>query len=175
MKDMIQTRLYRIAVRLEILVGICILTAVAASTLGLFLDIRLSEIVSSPESLQSYLTTAMTIIIGIEFVKMIFSYTIDTVVEVMMLAVARQMVLTHTSPIDNLITITSVALLFVVRKFLFIRQLDHHEQSHAVESLLPHFRRKDHPNAQPENVVCTPNKHTAHTLERKEEDTHAAP
>ena len=110
----------------------------------------------------------MTIIIGIEFVKMIFSYTIDTVVEVMMLAVARQMVLTHTSPIDNLITITSVALLFVVRKFLFIRQLDHVE-AHPVDSLLPRFRRKGYKNAQPQETTCTPNKHAS---ERKEEDTH---
>lgn len=163
---MIQTKLYRMAVRLEILVGICILAAVAAATVGLFLDIHLSAIVSTPECLQSYLTTAMTIIIGIEFVKMIFSYTIDTVVEVMMLAVARQMVLTHTSPIDNLITITSVALLFVVRKFLFVRQLDHVE-SHSVDSLLPRFRRKGYKNAQLQDTVCPPNKHAS---ERKEEE-----
>ena len=104
LKDTIQNKLYRIAIRLEILVGLCILVTIAAATFGLFLDIRLSAIISAPEMLQSYLTTAMTIIIGIEFVKMIFSYNIDTVVEVMMLAVARQMVLTHTSPTDNLLT-----------------------------------------------------------------------
>lgn len=150
MKYTIQTKLYRIAIRLEILVGLCILVAIAAATFGLLVDIRLPEIVSSPETLQSYLTTAMTIIIGIEFVKMIFSYNIDTVVEVMMLAVARQMVLTHTSPTDNLITVISVALLFVIRKFLFIRQLDH-VHAEPPETLLPLFKRKDSQTTHPDD------------------------
>ena len=75
---------------------------------------------SSPDSLQAYLTTAMTIIIGVEFVKMIFSYNINTVIEVLLLAVARQMVVTHTSPLENLITILSVTLLFAIRKFLYV-------------------------------------------------------
>lgn len=169
MKYTIQTKLYRIAIRLEILVGLCILAAIAAATVGLFLDIHLPAIVQTPETLQTYLTTAMTIIIGIEFVKMIFSYTIDTVVEVMMLAVARQMVLTHTSPIDNLITIISVALLFVIRKYLFIRQLDH-VQEQSIDSLLPIFKRKGFQNEHPQDVNKTQNKSTDG---KEEETTHA--
>lgn len=165
MKYTIQTKLYRIAIRLEILVGLCILVAIAAATFGLFLDIRLPAIVSNPETLQSYLTTAMTIIIGIEFVKMIFSYNIDTVVEVMMLAVARQMVLTHTSPIDNLITIISVALLFVIRKFLFIRQLDH-VHAEQPETLLPLFKRKDSKTTHPDD-----DKKNNLTHDRKDDET----
>lgn len=167
MKYTIQTKLYRIAIRLEILVGLCILVAIAAATLGLFLNIRLAEIVSIPETLQNYLTTAMAVIIGIEFVKMIFSYNIDTVVEVMMLAVARQMVLTHTSPIDNLITIISVALLFMIRKFLFIRQLDHVHSGH-LSSLLPLFKRKDPKNTHSNNKQQAQNNFTN---DRKEEET----
>lgn len=164
MKDTIQNKLYRIAIRLEILVGLCILVAIAAATFGLFLDVRLPAIISAPEMLQSYLTSAMTIIIGIEFVKMIFSYNIDTVVEVMMLAVARQMVLTHTSPTDNLITVISVALLFMIRKFLFIRQLDH-IHAEQPDCLFPFFKRKNakaaHSNDEKNNL----------TDDRKEDET----
>lgn len=36
----------------------------------------------------------------------------------LLFAIARQLVVVHTSPIDNLITIVSVAVLFAVRKFL---------------------------------------------------------
>lgn len=171
LKYTIQTKLYRIAIHLEILVGLCILIAIATATVGLFLDIRLSSIILAPETLQSYLTTAMTIIIGIEFVKMIFSYTIDTVVEVMMLAVARQMVLTHTSPIENLITIVSVALLFVIRKYLFVRQLDH--QEHSRDYPLPFFRRKGFKNTHPQDINSIHNKSTIDGKE--EETTHATP
>lgn len=170
MKYTIQTKLYRIAIRLEILVGIGILSAIAAATIGLFLDIHLASLLSEPETLQACLTTAMTIIIGIEFVKMIFSYTIDTVVEVMLLAVARQMVLTHTTPADNLITILSVTLLFVIRKYLFVRQLDHIETDPS-GSLLPIFKRKGSKNQQLSNVHKTQNESTVNGKE--EETTHA--
>lgn len=173
----IQTKLYRMAIRLEVLVGICILIAVAAATLGLLADIHIPTILSSPESLQAYLTTAMTIIIGVEFVKMIFSYTIDTVIEVMLLAVARQMVVTHTSPTENLITIISVTLLFAVRKFLFVPKLDHVKPD-TDSSLLPRFpRRKNdrHEPAAPSQSNPSAAQDSAVT-ERKEDDTsHAAP
>ncbi len=168
LKDTIQNKLYRIAIRLEILVGLCILVTIAAATFGLFLDIRLSAIISAPEMLQSYLTTAMTIIIGIEFVKMIFSYNIDTVVEVMMLAVARQMVLTHTSPTDNLLTVISVAFLFMIRKFLFIRQLDH-VHAEQPDSLFPFFKRRTSNTTPPDT-----DKNDSVHHRKEDETTHAA-
>lgn len=142
MKSNLHSKLYRLVGGLEVLVGICILVAVAAATLGLIADIHIPTIVASPESLQAYLTTAMTIIIGVEFVKMIFSYNINTVIEVLMLAVARQMVVTHTSPVENLITIVSVTLLFAIRKFLYVPQLDQNKHE-AGGSLLPRFLRRN--------------------------------
>ena len=141
LKSNLHSKLYRLVGGLEVIVGICILVAVAAAIFGLIADIHIPTIVSSPESLQAYLTTAMTIIIGVEFVKMIFSYNINTVIEVLMLAVARQMVVTHTSPVENLITIVSVSLLFAIRKFLYVPQLDQNKHdTHG--SLLPHFMRR---------------------------------
>ena len=64
------------------------------------------------------------IIIGIELIKMITSYTIDSVVDVMLLAIARQMIVEHTSPQENLLAVLSVGVLFVIRKFLYISRLD---------------------------------------------------
>ena len=55
---------------------------------------------------------------------MITSYTIDSVVDVMLLAIARQMIVEHTSPQENLLAVLSVGVLFVIRKFLYISRLD---------------------------------------------------
>lgn len=140
MKYGIQEKMYRVSILLEILVGVSIIIAIAASLIGLVWDIQLGGLVRQPDSLQNYLKTAMTIVIGIEFVKMIFSHSIDAVVEVMLLAVARQMVIEHTSPLENLLAVASVALLFVVRKFLFVRQLD--EAPSHPDSLLRSFLGK---------------------------------
>ena len=152
MKLNLHSKLYRLVTGLEVLVGICILVAVAAATFGLIADIHIPTIISSPTSLQAYLTTAMTIIIGVEFVKMIFSYNINTVIEVLMLAVARQMVVTHTSPIENLITILSVTLLFAIRKFLYVPHLD--QDRHTERNALPVFLRRA-ARAEPSHAQAT--------------------
>ena len=55
---------------------------------------------------------------------MITSYTIDSVVDVMLLAVARQMVVEHTSPLENMLAVLAVGALFVIRKYLHISHLD---------------------------------------------------
>ena len=141
MKYDIQAKLYRISILLEILVGVSIAVAIGMSLIGLIADIHPIQLIADPDSLQGYLTTAMTIIIGVEFVKMIFSHSIDSVVEVMLLAVARQMVVEHTSPFENLMAVSSVALLYVVRKFLFIRQLD--EVPSHPDSLIRDFLGKN--------------------------------
>ena len=70
------------------------------------------------------MSSACLIIIGIELIKMITSYTIDSVVDVMLLAIARQMIVEHTSPIENLIAVLSIGILFVIRKYLYISRLD---------------------------------------------------
>ena len=42
----------------------------------------------------------------------------------MLLAIARQMIVEHTSPQENLLAVLSVGVLFVIRKFLYISRLD---------------------------------------------------
>ena len=43
----------------------------------------------------------------------------DTLVEVMMFAIARQMIVEHTSPQQNLIVVLAIAILFAIKKFFF--------------------------------------------------------
>ena len=46
-------------------------------------------------------------------------HTPDTLVEVMMFAIARQMIVEHTSPQQNLIVVLAIAILFAIKKFFF--------------------------------------------------------
>ena len=79
------------------------------------------------------MSSACLIIIGIELIKMITSYTIDSVVDVMLLAIARQMIVEHTSPIENLIAVLSIGILFVIRKYLYISRLDRRRSKKEIE------------------------------------------
>lgn len=65
-----------------------------------------------------------SVIIGIEFLKMLCRHNIDSVVEVILFTLARKMILEHGTAFDSLLTIISIAILFCIRKYLFVKQLD---------------------------------------------------
>lgn len=113
----------RCASALELIIGVLILVYCIACGLGIILNINLSAMMDAAY-FQQRLSEACFIIIGIELIKMITSHTIDSVVDVMMLALARQMIIEHTTPTENLLTVLAVAVLFVVRKFLYVSQID---------------------------------------------------
>ena len=50
---------------------------------------------------------------------MLCKHTPATVIEVLLFAIARQLIVEHTSTLENLVGIISIAILFAVRKYLF--------------------------------------------------------
>jgi phage-related protein len=75
---------------------------------------------------------------------MLCTHTLDSVVEVLMMVIARQMIISHGTPVQNLISCMAIALLFVIRKFLFIPYLDQIPESKnsIVGSVMGLFRKK---------------------------------
>ena len=71
--------------------------------------------------LDYFLKQAMTLAIGIEFVKMLCLHTPESIIEVLLFAIARQMVAEHTSMIETATGVIAIAGLFAIRKFLFCR------------------------------------------------------
>ena len=71
-----------------------------------------------------FLIAIFDIVIGIELLKMFCRHNLDSVVEVMIFTVSREMIIEHMPIMDTLIGIAAIALLFVIRKFLFVSALD---------------------------------------------------
>lgn len=117
------------ATAVEIVLGLIILLACVIGSIGLVCTTEMEQMLHVPEYFQERLSDACLIIIGIELIKMITSYTIDSVVDVMLLAIARQMVVEHTTPLENLLAVLSVGVLFVIRKYLYISHLDRRKRS----------------------------------------------
>ena len=118
---------------IELTLGVIILIACVVASLGIVFMTDVQQLFVSPDYLQARLSDACLIIIGIELIKMINSYTIDSVIDVMLLAIARQMVVEHTAPIKNLITVIAVGILFVIRKYLYISHLDSRKRKKDIE------------------------------------------
>ena len=79
------------------------------------------------------LDTCFNLIIGVEFIKMLAKHTPGSAIEVLLFAIARQMVVEHTSPLENLIGIVTIALIFAIRKFLFVPSFGEHSAFHEEE------------------------------------------
>ena len=70
------------------------------------------------EFFTSFLSQALSLVVGVEFVKMLCQHSAQTVVEVLMFATARQMVVEHLGPNETLLGVISIAILFGIRKYL---------------------------------------------------------
>lgn len=65
-----------------------------------------------------FLSSVFNLIIGVEFTKMLCKHTPDTVVEVLLFAIARQVVITHGNIWESILGVMAIAGLFAIRKFL---------------------------------------------------------
>lgn len=151
MESKIKEIMHRLSYLLEILVGFLMLAALFAALGGLVYMINPKSLFIDPTVFSQYLSIASTIVIGVEFVKMLCTHTIDSVIDIMLLAIARQMITEHTSPLENLFAVVSIAILYLVRKFLYIKQLD--KINHV--KIFDFMKNKKQENEQGETDVTT--------------------
>lgn len=65
------------------------------------------------------LETCFNLIIGVELIRMMYYHTPNTVFEVLLFAIARQIIIDHSSIWGSLIGVCAIAVLFATRKYLF--------------------------------------------------------
>lgn len=78
--------------------------------------------------LADFMKKSFDLVIGVELLKMFCRHDIDSVVEVLLFSVARQMVIDHLAMKEALIGCIAVAILFAVRRFLFVPVLDNPDE-----------------------------------------------
>lgn len=139
LKIKIPNTIYRVAQLLEILVSFLVIIAILFSFATILhqLGIMAAD-PTEADGLQAFLSTAFTVVIGIEFLKMLSRHNLSSVVEVLLFAISRQMVIEHTSPTENLLMVAAIAALFLIRKFLFIPGLDDKQTLTVPRSDDPH-------------------------------------
>ena len=65
-----------------------------------------------------HLTNILAIVVGLEFVKMLINFTPENTIEVLTVAIARQVIVNHNTAVSDIIWITCIAALFAIRVFL---------------------------------------------------------
>ena len=142
-----QLFIFSTAFYFEVIAAICIIIGLIVTFLGVPGQIL---VLVNGGPFITFLTFMFNIIIGIELLKMFCRHDLDSVVEVLLFAVARQVIIEHTTMVDNLLCMISVALLFCIRKFLFVSALDKKEPE--LKAIHPSLKASSRP---PENP-CRP-------------------
>lgn len=70
---------------------------------------------------EAVLSRAMSLAVGVELIKMLSKPSPGTVIEVLLFALTRQLIVDHPNMSDFLLGIIAVAVLFAIRRYLFIQ------------------------------------------------------
>ena len=85
------------------------------------LGLEIYRMCTSPEyfsSLDHFLNNILTIVVGLEFVRMLVDMTPANTLEVLIVAISRHVILNHGDPIGNVACVLCIAGLFATRRFL---------------------------------------------------------
>lgn len=133
--------IYNVARYTEIVLSIVILIVIALAGIRLIYAITETSLMDMDiDFFTKFLANALSLVVGVEFVKMLCRHSAQTVVEVLMFATARQMVVEHMEPIQTLIGVLAIAILFAIRKFLMTEDTD---MAHAPKKILKDKEEKE--------------------------------
>ncbi len=105
---------------LEMLLSVMVLIGLLVSTVPIVQEMFSLWFSDNTDAFQTFLGHAFNLVIGIEFIKMLAKHSPGSALEVLLYAIARQMILGHGSAVENLISVASIGLIFLIRKFVFV-------------------------------------------------------
>ncbi len=123
MKLAINKKLGVVSSIIESIIGIVVLSACIIGFIGAILNMSIISLFTTPEYFVEWINIICYFVIGIEFVKMITRHSVDSVVDVLLVALSRQMIIENVAPINALLIVVAVALLFIIRKYLRVKNL----------------------------------------------------
>ena len=126
--------IYNVSRYTEIVLSVVILAVIALAGIRLIMEVVNTSVPAmDTEFFTSFLSQALSLVVGVEFVKMLCQHSAQTVVEVLMFATARQMVVEHLGPGETLLGVLSIAVLFAIRKYLMTDNDDMNARKHRDE------------------------------------------
>ena len=101
----------------EIVIAFSLLTVIAIKIVEINLQMLGLEFAILAVDFDRILSSVLTLVIGVEFIKMLCKHTPETVIDVLLFAIARYIVIYHDNTLDLLIGAVAIAGLFAAKKF----------------------------------------------------------
>ncbi|MBO4991014.1 MAG: hypothetical protein J6E42_02535 [Firmicutes bacterium] len=130
----------------EWIISLIILLAIGIEILDLIGTYQIFNTDFSTVELNEMLSDILGLVVGLEFIKMMMLHSHGAILEVLMFATARQLILDHSMQ-GHLLGVVAIAGLFAIWRFLY----DRNEEKARLERILEHIRAKEETN-QPLNM-----------------------
>lgn len=131
MKRKLNEIIYTISRYTEIVLSAVMLLVIITLIIPMLYNfIRIPLLDISPEQFTEFLGNTLTLLIGVEFVKMLAKHTAENLLEVLMFAIARQMVVEHLNMVETLIGVVAIAVIFAIRKYLLLKAPENKEKTY---------------------------------------------
>ena len=131
MKRKLNEIIYTISRYTEIVLSAVMLLVIITLIIPMLYNfIRIPLLDISPEQFTEFLGNALTLLIGVEFVKMLAKHTAENLLEVLMFAIARQMVVEHLNMVETLIGVVAIDVIFAIRKYLLLKAPENKEKTY---------------------------------------------
>ena len=122
MRKRLQDRMFELSYMFELFISVVVGAAILLFGVRMVIStFNLAVNSQGADMLVKVLDDAIILAIGSELIKMLCKHTPETVIEVLAFALARQLIVGHAAPLENLITVVAIAVLFAVRRFLLKR------------------------------------------------------
>lgn len=116
MRKKFEAMLHRLLHGLEIFIATLTL-AVMIGMLGLEIY-RMFTQADYFTTADNFLHNILTIVVGLEFVRMLIDFTPANTIEVLTVAIARSIIVSHDDPLRIVACVVCIAVLFATRRFL---------------------------------------------------------
>lgn len=120
MRHFFQKKIGSITRWLELVLGFILAIIVVLLVLRYF-AVHLPYILEGNLDLTSIMGFFLEIAVALEFIKMLAQQTPETVIEVLLFAISKELIIKQTTQLENLAGIACIAALFATRKFLFFK------------------------------------------------------
>ena len=102
----------------EIGIAVLLLVVVAMKVVEIGGALFGVELIFLKMDFDGIMSVSLTLVVCVEFIKMLYRHNYETVIHVLLFAIARQMIVYHEGMFDMLIGVVAIIGLFAAKKFL---------------------------------------------------------
>jgi hypothetical protein len=118
MKEKSLVYLDKVTKSLEIAIALLLLAVVGIRIVEIVLTLMGFDVTILNMDFDRVLSISLALVISVEFIRMLCKHTPETVIDVLLFAIARQIVVYHDAPTDMLIGVVAIVGLFAAKKYL---------------------------------------------------------